>query len=168
MSPLCWAQVRVWSLLGVPIRRELPRHPDMVNELVISKDCTLVASVTENEGCLRLFSLVTGAVVSTIAAHMHRDCNGVALSDDASLVRLPCHVLRCAALAPRPLPPSLAGGGGDARVPCPMLQVSFDEASGSANLRGMAVTCADDSTIKLWDLDRPGGPALLRVRRRAA
>lgn len=42
--------VRVWSLLGVSVRRELPRHPEMVNEVAISRDRSLVVTVTENEG----------------------------------------------------------------------------------------------------------------------
>ncbi|GIL89231.1 hypothetical protein Vretifemale_17030, partial [Volvox reticuliferus] len=118
--------VRVWSLLGVSVRRELPRHPEMVNEIAISRNRTLVATVTENEGCLRLFSLSTGHLVATVAAHVGFDCDGVALSDDARLV-------------------------------------SHDPYTGRAVLSGTAVTCSDDTTVKIWNLGVPGTPALVRT-----
>ncbi|GIL44235.1 hypothetical protein Vafri_1749 [Volvox africanus] len=118
--------VRVWSLLGVNVRRELPRHPEMVNEIAISRDRTLVATVTENEGCLRLFSLSTGHLVATVAAHVGFDCDGVALSDDARLV-------------------------------------SHDPYTRQTVLAGTAVTCSDDTTVKIWNLAAPGAPALVRT-----
>ncbi|KAG2483536.1 hypothetical protein HYH03_017590, partial [Edaphochlamys debaryana] len=118
--------VRVWSLLGVSVRRELPRHPEMVNEIAISRDRSLVATVTENEGCLRLFSLASGHLVATVAAHVGFDADGVTLSDDASVV-------------------------------------SHDPFSGNTILVGTAVTCSDDTTIKIFDLGARGGPALMRT-----
>ncbi|KAG2434853.1 hypothetical protein HXX76_007738 [Chlamydomonas incerta] len=118
--------VRVWSLLGVSVRRELPRHPEMVNEVAISRDRSLVVTVTENEGCLRAFSLSTGHLVATVPAHVGFDCDGVALSDDARLV-------------------------------------SYDPYSREYELEGTAVTCSDDTTIKIWDLGRKGGPACVRI-----
>ncbi|KAG2434963.1 hypothetical protein HYH02_012159 [Chlamydomonas schloesseri] len=118
--------VRVWSLLGVSVRRELPRHPEMVNEVAISRDRSLVVTVTENEGCLRAFSLSTGHLVATVPAHVGFDCDGVALSDDARLV-------------------------------------SYDAYTREYELEGTAVTCSDDTTIKIWDLARKGGPACVRI-----
>eukprot|EP00198_Chlamydomonas_reinhardtii_P010826 XP_001700163.1 transient receptor potential ion channel protein [Chlamydomonas reinhardtii] len=102
--------VRVWSLLGVSVRRELPRHPEMVNEVAISRDRSLVVTVTENEGCLRAFSLSTGHLVTTVPAH-----------------------------------------------------VSYDPYTRDYELEGTAVTCSDDTTIKIWDLSKKGGPACVRI-----
>lgn len=43
------------------------------------------------------------------------------------------------------------------------IQVSYDPYTRDYELEGTAVTCSDDTTIKIWDLSKKGGPACVRV-----
>ncbi|KXZ41388.1 hypothetical protein GPECTOR_500g462 [Gonium pectorale] len=74
---------RLWNATARPVQRAIP-HPAGVNAVRLSADARLVATVTSQEGGLRVFELASGQLLLHIKAH-DKSANEVLLLPDVTL-----------------------------------------------------------------------------------